>query len=91
MDITVGLDPNDLANPELERLVAQRTQELERALARAQSLYEEAPSGHLSLDAELRLVNINQTLLNWLGYAREEVINELDLFALIDPSWRGLL
>jgi len=91
MDTTVGLDRNDLANPELERLVAQRTEELERALARAQSLYEQAPSGHLSLDGDLRLVNINQTLLNWLGYARDEVINELDLFALIDPSWHGLL
>ena len=90
MDHTLSLEPAAAA-PDLEALVAQRTHELQQALDRAQALYDHAPCGYLSLDADLRFVNINQTLLNWLGYAREEVINELDLFALIDPSWRGLL
>ena len=54
-------------------VAAQRIEELEQALARAQSLYEQAPCGCLSIDADLRVVNINQTLKNWLG------LRELDL------------
>ncbi len=72
--------------PDLEALVAQRTQELQQALDRAQALYDHAPCGYLSLDAELRFFNINQTLLNWLGYTREEVVEHRNLFDLIDPA-----
>lgn len=76
------------ATPDLEALVAQRTQELQKALDRAQSLYDHAPCGYLSLDENLRFVNINQTLLNWLGYTREELIEHHDLFDLVDPALR---
>lgn len=91
MDTSVRLDRPDIASPEIDRLVALRTQELERALALAQSSYDSAPCGQLSLDANLDFVKINQTLLNWLGYERDEVIGQLDLFDLIDPSWRMLM
>jgi PAS domain S-box-containing protein len=80
-------DPAQAA-PDLEAVVAQRTRELQQALDRAQSLYDHAPCGYLSLDADLRFVNINQTLLNWLGYTREEVLLHRDLFDLIDPALR---
>lgn len=76
------------ATPDLEAQVALRTQELQQALDRAQALYDHAPCGYLSLDADLRFVNINQTLLNWLGYARDEVVQHRDLFDLIDPAQR---
>ena len=46
----------------------------QQALDRAQALYDHAPCGYLSLDANLRFVNINQTLLDWLGYTREELV-----------------
>ncbi len=88
METSVCPDRSDNPSPELERLVAQRTHELQQALVRAQSLYDHAPCGYLSLDAELRFVNINQTLLNWLGYSREEVVGRLEVVALIDPAWR---
>ncbi|MBN8655294.1 MAG: PAS domain S-box protein [Anaerolineae bacterium] len=52
---------------ELEQRVQQRTAEV-------RDLYENAPTGYHSLNAEGRLVNINQTELNWLGYTREEMI-----------------
>ncbi|OGB16923.1 MAG: hypothetical protein A2W72_05285 [Burkholderiales bacterium RIFCSPLOWO2_12_67_14] len=78
----------DAPPTDLEALVAQRTRELQQALDRAQVLYDHAPCGYLSLDAQLRLVNINQTLLSWLGYRREEVQAGLDIFQMIDPSWR---
>ena len=68
METNVCPERTDTASPELERLVALRTQELKCALERAQSLYDQAPCGYLSLDAELRFANINRTLLDWLGY-----------------------
>jgi len=76
------------ASPDLESQVAQRTQELQQALDRAQSLYDNAPCGYLSLNADLHFVNVNQTLLNWLGYTREEVVQHRDLFDLIDAALR---
>jgi PAS domain S-box-containing protein len=79
------------AAPDLEALVAQRTHELQQALDRAQALYDHAPCGYLSLDANLRFVNINQTLLDWLGYTREELVAHRDLFDLVDPALRETL
>lgn len=54
---------------ELEQRVIERTAEL-------QTLYDEAPCGYHSLDAEGRFVAINQTELTMLGYTREEVIGK---------------
>lgn len=87
MDHTRSPDRTD-ATQDLEALVAQRTRELQQALDRAQSLYEHAPCGYLSLDADLRLVNLNQTLLDWLGYRRDEVVGAMDAFDFIDPALR---
>ena len=64
MEPPVCPDRTDNASPELERLVALRTQELKIALERAQSLYDQAPCGYLSLDTDLRFVNLNRTLLD---------------------------
>ena len=54
-------------NRSLEERVAQRTVEV-------QDLYDNAPTGYHSLDAQGCFVRINQTHLNWLGYTREELI-----------------
>ncbi|HET9052665.1 MAG TPA: CHASE3 domain-containing protein, partial [Cyclobacteriaceae bacterium] len=40
-------------------------------------LYDTAPCGYLSVNAELVLSNINKTLLNWLGYTEQQVIGKL--------------
>ncbi len=63
---TAQQDLQDL-NRTLEQKVAQRTAEV-------QDLYDNAPTGYHSLDVSGNFVMINQTELNWLGYAREEVI-----------------
>ncbi len=63
---------------------------LKARLARAEALYEQAPCGFLSLDSDLRFVQVNQTLLNWLGYSREELMGKMSVFDLIDPFWRQL-
>ncbi|MDD4242272.1 MAG: PAS domain S-box protein, partial [Smithellaceae bacterium] len=37
-------------------------------------LYHNAPCGYLSFDASAHIVRINDRLLSWLGYAREELL-----------------
>lgn len=92
METPVCPSRTDTTSPELERLVALRTQELKIALERAQSLYDQAPCGYLSLDAELHFVNLNRTLLDWLGYEREELLDHhRDLASLLEPEWVALM
>ncbi len=48
-----------------------------------EDLYEAAPCGYLTTTASGTIVKINQTLLRWLGYEREELLHGsriLDLF-----------
>lgn len=61
-------------NQTLEEKVVQRTAEV-------RDLYENAPTGYHSLDANGSFVMVNQTELGWLGYTREELIGRpfLDL------------
>ena len=54
-------------NYTLEKRIKERTAEV-------QDLYENAPAGYHSLDAEGRFVRVNQTELDWLGCTREEVL-----------------
>lgn len=91
MDTATCPERSDTTSPELERLVALRTQELKIALERAQSLYDQAPCGYLSLDTNLHFVNINRTLLEWLGYGHDELVDRLDLGALIDIDQVSLM
>jgi diguanylate cyclase (GGDEF)-like protein/PAS domain S-box-containing protein len=49
-------------------------------------LYERAPCGYHSLDADGVFVRINDTELSWLGYAREEVVGVLHLRELLTPE-----
>lgn len=77
-------------NQDLEHRVKERTEELadakERvsmALAEAQSLYNQAPCGYHSLNAEGVVVLMNRTELDWLGYERNEVIGRLHLRDLL--------
>ena len=48
--------------------------QLARSAAEINDLYENAPCGYHSLDAETRIVHINNTELKLLGYQREELI-----------------
>lgn len=56
---------------ELNRTLEEKVNE--RA-AEVKDLYDNAPNGYHSLDAEGRIVMVNQTEANWLGYAREDLI-----------------
>jgi PAS domain S-box-containing protein len=64
------------------KMVQQELQEMNRTLeervnqrsAEVQDLYENAPNGYHSLDANGTITMVNQTELTWLGYSRDELI-----------------
>jgi PAS domain S-box-containing protein len=53
------------------------SQELARAHAELRDLYEQAPCGYHSLDAEGRYTKVNDTELAWLGVPRARVLGRL--------------
>jgi len=58
-----------------ERRVLQ--DQLADANANLQDLYDQAPCGYYSLDAQGRFERVNVTYLNWLGCSAEQVIGKL--------------
>jgi PAS domain S-box-containing protein len=78
----------DLRNTveQMEREIDERRQ-TEEALAqqitRVQDLYNNAPCGYHSLDRNGTFVQMNDTELAWLGYAREEVLGRMKFSDLI--------
>jgi len=49
-------------------------------------LYNQAPCGYHSLDAEGVVRRINDTELSWLGYTREEVVDKMHITELLPPD-----
>jgi PAS domain S-box-containing protein len=56
------------------------------AAAETRDLYDNAPCGYLSVDANLYLIRINKTLLSWLGYRPQEVISKMKYEDLLAPD-----
>jgi diguanylate cyclase (GGDEF)-like protein/PAS domain S-box-containing protein len=69
-------------------LMARRRLEadLRRAYLEADDLYQNAPCGYHSLDADGRFVRINDTELRMLGYRREEIIGKRRIQELMSPG-----
>lgn len=65
-------------------------QELRRKTAEIEDLYENAPCGYHSFDADGRILRINATQLRWLGYTAEEVVGNMTVHDLLTPSSRPL-
>ncbi|HEY9882534.1 MAG TPA: PAS domain S-box protein, partial [Thermosynechococcaceae cyanobacterium] len=74
------------ANQTLEQQVQERTAELKHRADEVQDLYDKAPCGYHSLDAEGRFVRINDVELQWLGYERQEILGKLFSDLLTSPS-----
>lgn len=51
-------------------------------------LYERAPCGYHTLDAEGLIVRMNQTECRWLGYQLDEVVGRKSIFDLLAPDDR---
>jgi sigma-B regulation protein RsbU (phosphoserine phosphatase) len=54
----------------------------------AEDLYDHAPCGYLSTALDGRIVKVNQTLLDWLGHARDEVVGTLRFADLLTVGGR---
>jgi PAS domain S-box-containing protein len=76
-------------NQQLRKEIAER-QLTETALQihmqEVEDLYNNAPCGYHSLNSEAMFVRINDTELRWLGYTREEVIDQKRFTDLITPE-----
>ncbi|MEP6727495.1 MAG: ATP-binding protein, partial [Bacteroidota bacterium] len=51
-----------------------------------EQIYQHAPSGYLSMLPDGTIIKINQTLLDWLGYQRENVIGKLNFSSLLSKG-----
>lgn len=71
-----------LANQELCTVV----QDLTILQKKTEDLYNNAPCGYHSLDAEGIIIQINNTELNWLGYNREEVVHKKNFSDFLTPQ-----
>jgi PAS domain S-box-containing protein len=54
----------------------QAEQAIAKYASEVEDLYNNAPCGYHSLDSEGKIVNINNTELQWLGYSREEILGK---------------
>lgn len=62
--------------------------ELQRAVQETRVLYNDAPCGYLTVNSSFNLSSINNTLLLWVGYSREEVIGKMKYEDLLAPESR---
>ncbi len=59
---------------------------LEQAFNRINDLYNNAPCGYYSLNAEGTFIEINDTLLRWLGFTRSLVIGKCSFIDFLTPE-----
>ncbi|XWK91290.1 MAG: PAS domain S-box protein [Phormidium sp.] len=62
----------------------------EKYAQEVEDLYNNAPCGYHSLDANGLIIRINDTELNWLGYTREEILYKQKFVDLIVPESREI-
>ena len=65
-------------------------EKLTSSLAEVRDLYENAPCGYHSLDADGVVIRINDTELEWLGYSREEIVGKMKFTDLISEESRSV-
>ncbi|WP_254795296.1 GGDEF domain-containing protein [Halomonas sp. QHL1] len=73
----------------LRQRALQFSREARQYAGEVQDLYENAPCGYHSLDSQGRIVNINRTELDWLGYRADEITDQRCYRDFITPETRG--
>jgi PAS domain S-box-containing protein len=73
----------------MRRAIQQGPHTLRRAADEMRDLYHNAPCGYHSVDRDGVVVQINDTELRWLGYAREEIVRRKRLVDLMPVHCRG--
>ncbi|MDB5969229.1 MAG: hypothetical protein JWQ90_1679 [Hydrocarboniphaga sp.] len=61
-------------------------QDLRRLAAEVEDLYDNAPCGYHTIDENGVFLRVNQTELQWLGYARHELVGRKTLADLLDAE-----
>ncbi|OGS83515.1 MAG: hypothetical protein A2061_06250 [Gallionellales bacterium GWA2_59_43] len=64
----------------------QAVEKLHKSAQEIEGLYNQAPCGYHSLDADSIVRSINDTELAWLGYTRDEVVGKMKFTELISPA-----
>ena len=67
------------ANAMLEEVISEQLnteQRLQKSLEEVEDLYNNSPCGYYSLDKDGLFVRINDTMLTWLGYGRDEIVGK---------------
>lgn len=59
---------------------------LRKSAAEIKDLYNRAPCGYHSLDKNGLFIQVNDTELEWLGYARDEIVGKMHVFDLMTPG-----
>ncbi|HNK48546.1 MAG TPA: PAS domain S-box protein, partial [Nitrospira sp.] len=67
-----------------------RSQLLRKTAEEVQDLYDRAPCGYHSLDANGLIVAINRTEVDWLGYTKSELIGKIRFTDVMTPAGVGL-
>lgn len=67
-----------------ERRAAERAAQAHAA--EVEDLYNNAPCGYHSLDADGVFVRMNETELGWIGYSRDEVVGKMRLLDILAPE-----
>lgn len=82
------LDGETFLQATVRDITEQKRLEEERAKATADlsDLYERAPCGYHSVDADGVLLRINATELSWLGYTRDQLIGKKRFCDLMTPA-----
>ncbi|MGE5470894.1 MAG: response regulator [Bacteroidota bacterium] len=75
-------------NRDLETLVEERTGTLRQALKESEELYNNAATGYHTLAPDDTILQINDTELRWLGYARDEIVGRRKTTELLTPAGR---
>jgi len=93
----MGNSMSDLSNPESSELDSLRQQlsesreselQLRTMYNNLKKLFELAPFGYQSLDEDGRLLDVNQTWLDTLGWTREDAIGR-NFTEFLDPDWQA--
>jgi len=72
--VEISMRAIKIVDSECIQAIVRDITERKRAEARIEDLYQNAPCGYHSIDADGRFCMINNTELAWLGYRREEII-----------------
>lgn len=72
----------------LTQLIKKQTTRQRKDLMQKETivLYDQAPCGYHSIDGNGVVINMNQTLLRWLGYERHEVVGKMRFIDMIDGT-----